>query len=157
FLLSLGTTSERVVTAINGVRAPQIVVTRPPAPAPVPRLAKFLEPEIREGLVTVTDQDERSIITLAGDGIFDPGSIVVKERYVPVLDRIAAALGQVSGPVLVTGHTDNQRIHTARFPSNWHLSQARADVVKALLERRLVTPNRVRAEGRADAEPVAAN
>jgi type VI secretion system protein ImpK len=63
--------------------------------------------------------------------------------------------------VLVTGYTDNQPIRTVRFPSNWHLSQERADVVKSMLDARLTgkyaSPNRVRAEGRAESEPVAPN
>jgi type VI secretion system protein ImpK len=44
-----------------------------------------------------------------------------------------------------------------RFPSNWNLSQERAEVVQRLLAARLATPGRVRAEGRADTEPVAPN
>jgi type VI secretion system protein ImpK len=43
-----------------------------------------------------------------------------------------------------------------RYPSNWHLSAARADAVKGALST-LVDPARMRADGKADAEPVAAN
>jgi type VI secretion system protein ImpK len=74
------------------------------------------------------------------------------------MTRIADALAQVSGSVLVTGHTDNQPIaRSARFPSNWHLSEERARSVRALLVARKVAPERIRAEGRADAEPLVAN
>ena len=90
-----------------------------------------------------------------------PGQTVVKPQYVNVLGRIAEALNEVPGQVLVTGYTDNQPIRTVRFPSNWHLSQERADVVKNMLDARLTgkyaTPNRVRAEGRAESEPIAPN
>ena len=58
--------------------------------------------------------------------------------------------------MLITGHTDNQPIRSMRFPSNWHLSEERADAVKGALAT-LVEPARMRAEGKADAEPVAAN
>jgi len=74
-----------------------------------------------------------------------------------VLSRIAAALNEVPGAVLVAGYTDNIPSRSLQFPSNYHLSQARADVVKAFLERRLTAANRVRAEGRAEAEPLAPN
>jgi type VI secretion system protein ImpK len=59
----------------------------------------------------------------------------------------------------VTGHTDSQPIRCAlaRFPSNWHLSEERAKTVRDLLVARKVAPERIRAEGRADAEPVVAN
>ena len=87
------------------------------------------------------DEADRSVVTLRGDGLFDPGSTTVKDRYVPVLTRIADALNQVEGPVLVTGHTDSSPIRTVRFPSNCHLSQERADVVKSMLAARLSAPD----------------
>jgi type VI secretion system protein ImpK len=75
-----------------------------------------------------------------------------------LMGRIADALAQVSGNVLVTGHTDSQPIaRSARFPSNWHLSEERARTVRDLLVSRKVSADRIRAEGRADAEPVVAN
>jgi type VI secretion system protein ImpK len=58
--------------------------------------------------------------------------------------------------VLVSGHTDSQPIRSARFPSNWRLSQERAQSVQGLLGR-WVEPGRMKAEGRADSEPIASN
>jgi len=161
FAFSLNGMSDGIRTAIAGIRAPELVGPKPPAPAAVPRFAKFLEPEIQAGLVTVSDLADRSVVTLRGDGLFDPGQTVVKPRYTNVLTRIAEALNEVPGQVLVTGYTDNQPIRTVRFPSNWHLSQERAYVVKSMLDARITgkyaSPNRVRAEGRAESEPVAPN
>jgi type VI secretion system protein ImpK len=57
----------------------------------------------------------------------------------------------------VTGHTDKTPVRTVRFPSNWHLSEERAQSVKQLLLAHAVAADRVRAEGRADSEPVAPN
>ena len=70
--------------------------------------------------------------------------------------RIGEALNSVQGAVLITGHTDNQPIRSARFPSNWHLSQERALAVQQLLARS-VKPERMKSEGRAESEPVAEN
>jgi type VI secretion system protein ImpK len=156
YAFSLARQSDDVFAAIGAIRAPRIAVTKPAAPAP-PRLRRFLEPEIREHLVTVDDQADRSVVTLLGDGLFDPGSTTVRDRYIPVLSRVANALNEVEGPVLVTGHTDSSPIRTVRFPSNLDLSQERADVVKRLLAGQLSAPARIRADGRADTEPVAAN
>ena len=58
--------------------------------------------------------------------------------------------------MLIAGHTDNQPIRSARFPSNWHLSQERALAVQRLLGAS-VKPERMKAEGRAESEPVAGN
>ena len=57
----------------------------------------------------------------------------------------------------VAGHTDSIPIRTIRFPSNWHLSLARAEAVLRILSRQLSDSSRLVADGRADTEPVAPN
>jgi type VI secretion system protein ImpK len=126
-------------------------------PAPKPRLAQFLAPEVQADLVGVADESTRSIVTIRGDGLFPPGSSMVRPEVLPILGRIAAAVQAVPGQVVVTGHTDNQPIRSARFPSNWHLSQERALLVALLLAERGVPRERMRSEGRGDAQPIAAN
>jgi type VI secretion system protein ImpK len=128
----------------------------PPAPAAQPRLAGLLKPEIAAGLVEVQDLADRSIITIKGDGFFEPGSAAIASGVRTLLPRIAQALSEVPGQVLITGHTDNQPIRTLRFPSNWHLSQERADAVRSELSR-TIKAQRLRAEGRADSEALADN
>ena len=61
------------------------------------------------------------------------------------------------GNVTVNGYTDNQPIHTVQFPSNWQLSQARADMVAKTLAGQLSDPRRVHATGKGDTDPVAPN
>lgn len=152
----LGQRSDATYAAVAALRAPG-VPTPPPAAMPAaPRLARFLEPEIREGLVTVTDEADRSTVRLRGDSFFASGSAEPMPRTHPVLARIAHALSEVQGAVLITGHSDNVPIRSLRFPSNWQLSTARAEAVQAALAA-TVAPQRMRAEGRADAEPVASN
>ncbi len=128
----------------------------PPVPAEQPRLAKLLASDIQASLVEVRDYADRSVVVIRGDGFFEPGSADVADRVKPLIGRIADALNKLPGPVLVTGHTDNQPIRSVRYPSNWHLSQERADTVKALLGA-TVDARRLKAEGRADSEPVDSN
>ena len=159
FSYALNTASDPVYAEIQSIRV-QTPTPREPAPVPAPaakpRLGQFLAKEIAEGLVAVRDEPRQSVVTLRGDGVFAPGSASVAEAATPVLLRIADALNGVPGKVLITGHTDNQPIRSARFPSNWHLSQERARTVRDLLASR-VAPARLSAEGRADAEPIAPN
>jgi type VI secretion system protein ImpK len=154
FLLA-GKSSE-VFSAIAGIRLPKAQAAVVQA-APVRRLAQFLEAEVREGLVTVRDEADRSVVVLRGDGLFDSGATEVKSRYLPVLARVADALNTVSGTVLVTGYTDNVPIRSGRFPSNYELSQARADAVRGIIDQRLTVRNRARAQGRADSDPLVPN
>lgn len=148
--------SSEVFSTLVGIRLPkaQAAVAKP---AIVNRFGRFLDPEVREGLVSVRDEAERSVVILRGDGLFDSGSTEVKSRYLTVLARVAAALNTVSGSVLVTGYTDNVPIRTVRFPSNYELSRARAEVVRRMIDEQLTVRGRTRAEGRADGDPVAVN
>jgi type VI secretion system protein ImpK len=81
----------------------------------------------------------------------------MSQGYYRLMDRIGSALREEKGPVQVIGYTDNQPIHTVQFPSNWQLSQARADAVAKVLAAHLSDPKRVRAVGKGDAEPIAPN
>jgi len=128
----------------------------PPVPAPV-RLSVLLQPEIASGWVSVTELADRAVIRMRGDKLFESGSATVNAQYGPVLQRVAEALNSIPGIAVVSGHTDDRRILSARFPSNWDLSKARAEAVVALLSPALANPSRCRAEGRADTEPVGPN
>jgi len=157
FSAFLNGASDPVFAQIQSIRVKADVPPPPPLPAPKPRLAGFLAQEIQEGLVSVSDEDGRSVVTLKGDGLFALGSAEVLPSFLPILDRIAEALNAVPGHVQISGHTDNQPIRSARFPSNWHLSQERARSVMQLLIQKVSPADRFRAEGRADAEPIAPN
>lgn len=159
FLFSLGGRSDTAYATLAALKipAPMVAAAPPPPPAP-PRLRRFLEPEIRAGLLQVRDEVDRSVVTLTGDGLFDSGRTEVRAQYIPVLARIAAALLEVPGEVVVTGYTDNVPMRSLRFPSNWELSRARAESVKDLLDGFLGQgPERIRFEGRGEADPVAPN
>ncbi len=156
FTLSLAERSDPVFGQIQSLRLTPPVVA-PPPPAAKPRLAQFLQSDIKAGLVTVRDEVDRSVVTLRGDGLFAPASAALAPEREPLMVRIAEALSQVQGTVIVTGHSDNTPIRTARFPSNWHLSEERAHTVRELLVAHQVAPERVRSEGRADGEPLAPN
>ena len=143
-------------SAINAIRPPKSQILKP-QPASTARLGQFLEPERKAGLVTVDDQIDKSIIVLQGDGMFNSGQTDVLPKYLPVIQRVAEALNSVSGEIKISGHTDNQRIRSLRFPGNFELSQARADVVRSMVDAQLAVRNRIVARGEADAIPIDAN
>jgi type VI secretion system protein ImpK len=153
---SLGRQSDPVFAQIQSLRLP------PPLPTTIqiaakPRLAQFLQSDVKAGTVSVRDEIDRSVVTLRGDGLFAPASATLVPEREALLARVADALAQVGGNVLVTGHTDSQPIRSARFPSNWHLSEERARSVRDLLVARKVDAARIRAEGHADGEPLVSN
>ncbi len=140
-------------------RAAPVRPPPPPPPAAVPQepLRTFLAPEIKQGLVSVLGDHAMPIVRIRNSGMFASGSATLAQKYVPLLQRIGQALKQEKGPVQVVGYTDNQPIHTVRFPSNFQLSKARAEAARAVIVGALGQPGRVTAEGRADADPIASN
>ncbi|WP_137937469.1 type IVB secretion system protein IcmH/DotU [Chitinivorax sp. B] len=155
----LGRAADPVLSSLSQIR----IDAARPAPAavqpvvPVARLAKFLEREVAEGLVTVQETADRSIVSIRGDGMFASGSAEMDSRFNPLMVRIGDALRINPGKVSVVGHTDDRRALSARFPSNWELSKARASAVAALLIERVGPASRYTIEGRADSEPLVPN
>lgn len=154
------------MAALETGAVPELFRKAPPPPEPPPaketeelmeKVKGFLEAEIEEGIVTVFQDANTITVRIAGSGMFGSGSDVLKEAFEEPLKRVAAALNEVAGPVVIAGHSDNQPISTARFPSNAHLSLARAEAVKSFLSSQLTDGARLTAEGRAEKEPIAPN
>ncbi len=120
-------------------------------------LQELLAPDIAAGRVTLESDAQSAIVRVAGDGLFASGSDRIEPEFRPVVERIGAAILQVPGQVLVTGHSDNVPIFSARFASNWHLSEARARSVVEILTENAAYEERYSFEGRADTEPLADN
>jgi type VI secretion system protein ImpK len=144
---------------------PMRALAPPAAPAVAPvvasnafgKLRQFLAPEIKEGLVQVLEDAQTVTVRLTNRGMFASGAAVLAGSYAPLLARIDDALNEEPGRVVVYGYTDDQPIRTPRFPSNFELSQARADAVAALLRTRLKEPQRLSARGKGQADPIASN
>lgn len=137
-------------------------VQPPSAPPPssgdaVSKFKQLLAVEIAQGLVVVQGDAQRLTIRVLSRGMFDSGRAEIQESFVKLLQRIGEGLRAEPGRVLVVGHSDNQRIRTVQFPSNFELSAARATAAMAVLGLSSGQADRFKAEGRADTEPVQAN
>lgn len=164
YSVSLGSSSDPVARDLARLKpvpvaglAPVATQSARPSSGVTPSLARVLGEAIGRREIDVSDVDGTSRIQLRSDQLFAPGSARMNEALHPVVLRVAEALDAVPGRILVTGHTDDVPIRTARFPSNWELSTERARSVVALMASRLREPARLRAEGLADSEPLAPN
>ncbi len=94
--------------------------------------------------------------------LFDTGSAELNEEgrreletFVRVFREIMPQIPEDLPWVLqVDGHTDKRPIRTARFPSNWELSTARAIAVARFLIDHGIPPERVAARGFAHYQPL---
>jgi type VI secretion system protein ImpK len=129
----------------------------PPAPPEAPAQAAGLRAAVAPDTEVKVLDDPQTITVRIPGGLFASGSAEVLPEFAPLLARLADALNSQPGTIQVIGHTDNQPIHTLRFPSNYDLSLARARSVGAILQAHLRAPDRVQEEGRGDTQPVAPN
>jgi type VI secretion system protein ImpK len=155
YSVSLGQFSDPVARELAQLKAAP--APERPRSAASPRIAEQLTAEIGRGEVAVTDAAGMSTIVIRSDRLFASGSARLEPGIDAVVLRVAEALDRVPGTVVVTGHTDDVPIRTARFPSNWELSNERAASVVKLMSGKLAEPSRLKAEGLADSAPAVPN
>jgi len=94
--------------------------------------------------------------------LFTKGSADIGEAGTKQLRQLALTLDEISRKIppdidwvlRVDGHTDKDPIKTARFPSNWELSSARAISVVQFLIAQGLPPNRLAAAGFGEFQPL---
>ena len=89
--------------------------------------------------------------------MYQQGDSSLKPASDAILARIAALVRGTRHRVMIEGHTDDIPIQTARYPSNWELSTARAIAAMRFLVDHNVDAERVGVAGYADQRPVAPN
>jgi chemotaxis protein MotB len=100
----------------------------------------------------------RMVVELAENILFDSGKSDLKSEGEEALTEVASVLSSIPNrDFQIAGHTDNIPIKSARFPSNWELSTARAVQVTRYLSEKGVDAARLSAAGYADTQPVASN
>lgn len=104
-------------------------------------------------------QNERGItVHIMEELLFASGSADLKEGALGVLDSLSGVLAQLPNDIRVEGHTDNIPIHSPAFPSNWHLSVARAvNTGFYMIEHHGLSPSKVSVVGYAEYRPLVPN
>jgi chemotaxis protein MotB len=112
---------------------------------------------IREQLIQVSSNELWLQIELKDSIIFSSGSADTSEQARKIFDEIATILAGYSNPVQIEGFTDNVPIKSAKYPTNWELSTARASAIVKHLAAQGVAPERLSAVGYGEYQPIAAN
>ncbi len=90
----------------------------------------------------------------ASDAVSDAGQRQL-EQLAETLKTIAEEIpGDLPWVLQVDGHTDRRPISTARFPSNWELSTARALAIVKFLRAQGIPPQRLAATGYGEFHPI---
>ena len=117
-------------------------------------LTELLEEEINEGKIDVETDGPTIIIKIRERGSFTSGSATLDPGFLPTLNTIGTALGEISGEIVVEGHTDNIPINSVQFPSNFALSAGRAlSVTSVFLNDPNISMDRLSLRGYGEVRP----
>jgi chemotaxis protein MotB len=122
------------------------------------RLTRRLEDDMRLQRADIVRDGRGLVVSLPERATFPAGSADVTVEARPLIAKVIAELGSARYALRIEGHTDNVPIRTARFPSNWELSTARAGAVVAFLIHDLEVPaGKLSAAGYAEFHPLVDN
>jgi chemotaxis protein MotB len=104
-------------------------------------------------------ENERGItISILDNILFESGNAELSDESKPILEKMAQLLKTLPNDIRIEGHTDNIPITTEEFPSNWHLSIARATNTAYYLMNDLgLNQERVSVVGNSEFKPLADN
>lgn len=113
---------------------------------------------IESGKLRVRIVRNRMVVELSENILFDSGRADLKPEGKEALAEVASILTSIpERQFQIAGHTDDVPIKSRKFPSNWHLSTARAVTVTEFLAENGMDKNRLSAAGYAETQPVADN
>lgn len=129
------------------------------------KIKEYLEQYAEENNLTdkiVLEHNERGLIIRSMDSVFfDSGKADIKPQAKEILIYIGEVLNKdkiIEKQIKVEGHTDNVRMNSERFPSNWELSVIRAtNVLKLFIEESGISPDRISASGYGQFRPIVSN
>ncbi|MFT4814708.1 MAG: chemotaxis protein MotB [Pseudohongiellaceae bacterium] len=117
-------------------------------------LQEVLDKEVQDSLIDIESNFRSITIRIREQGSFPSGSAKLNSDFVLVMAKLRGALSRINGRIAVEGHTDDNPIFTAEYPSNWHLSSQRAlSVAHELLRDGSINDNRFMVIGYADTKP----
>ncbi|MEO6503710.1 MAG: flagellar motor protein MotB [Jatrophihabitantaceae bacterium] len=96
------------------------------------------------------------VVTVVTDElVFSGNSAVLQPEGNEILNAVAPPLRPVDNRIQVDGHTNQQNVSTAPYPSGWELSSARASsVVRHLVTHGKISASRLSASGFSDQRPL---
>jgi len=94
-------------------------------------LLRISESEEYKGRVTIEERDEGTVIVLSNFEIFESGSARLTAQAKEVIEKVGAIIIEHTSNIIeVRGYADDRAVMPdSIYPSNWHLSSARASSV----------------------------
>ncbi len=123
------------------------------------KVEQYIEEKGLDGKLETSLTDEGLLLLIGDNVLFESGSADVRQKDVTIANEISELL-VMSPPrnIIISGHTDNVPIGSARFASNWELSVMRAiNFMKLVLRNDQLDPSMFSAKGFGEYKPIASN
>jgi len=122
------------------------------------RIREIAQKENLQDAVKVDVTDTGIAIRVSGEVSFESGSDRLRPEFIAILKDLMKIINEMpEREIRVEGHTDNVPIRTARFPSNWELSSARALAVVKYMYEHGADPAKLSAIGYGEFRPIHPN
>jgi chemotaxis protein MotB len=121
-------------------------------------LSRIIDQNHYDKSIKLEENDRGIVIHILDEILFPSGSANLNAGSLVILNKIASILKKLPNDIRVEGHTDNVPIHTEAFPSNWHLSIARAlNTAYYLINSEGLMPDKVSIVGYSEYKPIDSN
>ena len=121
------------------------------------QLQNDLAPLVADKKIKITKITEGIVITINDSLLFKSGQAQIDPNFDMDLRQISDVLKKYPNMIQVEGHTDNNKINSGLYPSNWELSSARASSVVRALIANGVQESQLTAIGYAANQPIESN
>lgn len=116
------------------------------------------ETEWREGKIEIDKKDNDLILRISEKAAFSKNRTKLKKSFGSMLDKLADVAIDVDGEIVIAGHSDDKKVKTAKFKSNWEFSAARANTLaQALIKKGDVEAERVTVQFHGPTKPIVRN
>lgn len=123
------------------------------------QVSKLISESNLQDDVKVFENEKGINIQLKETVLFESGKSELLPNSRKILNEINTLVSKINNNIIIEGHTDNMPISTAKFPSNWYLSSARALSVLDffLIEKKQPNPERFIANAYGEYNPIVPN
>ena len=123
----------------------------------VEQVEKFVKESGLADSMAIDRAADRLVIRMKSAILFAEGQAALTPKAQEVLAGLTPVLAKAPSRLRVEGHTDDLRISSPQFPSNWELSTARAISVVGFLEEHGIARDRLSVAGYGEFHPLAPN
>ncbi len=122
------------------------------------QLHQLVEAQNLSNSMAIVENERGLVLHIFDKILFQSGSATLNEESKDVLSKLAELFKKLPNDIRVEGHTDDVPIQSSVYPSNWHLSVARAlNTAYYLIDSEHLNPDKVSIVGYSEYQPIATN